>query len=164
MPKVNITPTVPVNLDVYCCQCYKPLDIFVFINPEEQTISLGITPGHICKVKTQPSIKIAELTAAPITPTKPDKAPPIPVDPPALHRFMITPITNQPDQHHFQALCQMCHKAHSVKVDFDAYKSWLSGELIQNAMPDLSPIDREFLISHYCPGCQELIFSKPKSE
>lgn len=54
--------------------------------------------------------------------------------------------------------CPFCRKEHHVKVNEDAYYRWQNGELIQNAMPDLSPTEREQLISNLCPECQEIIF------
>lgn len=55
-------------------------------------------------------------------------------------------------------ICPFCHKAHYVEVNEDAYYRWQEGELIQNAMPDLTPTEREQLISNLCPECQEIIF------
>lgn len=54
--------------------------------------------------------------------------------------------------------CPFCRNEHRVKVNEDAYYRWQAGELIQNAMPDLSPTEREQLISGLCPECQEIIF------
>ena len=54
--------------------------------------------------------------------------------------------------------CPMCGKTHSVEVDFDEFCAWQSGELIQVAMPNLTPTEREQLISDLCPECQEKIF------
>ncbi len=54
--------------------------------------------------------------------------------------------------------CPFCGKQHSVEVDFDGYCAWMGGELIQNALPELSPTEREQLISDLCPTCQEKIF------
>ena len=54
--------------------------------------------------------------------------------------------------------CPMCGKLHSVEVNLSAYEKWQNGELIQNAMPNLSATEREQLISGFCPDCQEKIF------
>lgn len=54
--------------------------------------------------------------------------------------------------------CPFCHNEHCVEVNENAYYRWQAGELIQNAMPDLSPTEREQLISGLCPECQEIIF------
>ena len=54
--------------------------------------------------------------------------------------------------------CPFCGADHEVKVNFKAYVNWINGELIQNAMPDLTPTEREQLISKLCPKCQEKIF------
>ena len=55
-------------------------------------------------------------------------------------------------------VCPFCGAVHSVMVDNEQYFNWKNGELIQNAMPELSPTEREQLISGLCPKCQEKIF------
>lgn len=54
--------------------------------------------------------------------------------------------------------CPFCHNEHYVEVNRADYFRWRDGELIQNAMPDLSPTEREQLISGLCPECQKIIF------
>lgn len=54
--------------------------------------------------------------------------------------------------------CPFCGEYHEVDVNETAYDSWKGGELIQNAMPDLTPTQREQLISGLCIKCQEKIF------
>lgn len=54
--------------------------------------------------------------------------------------------------------CPLCGETHSVVVDFDEFCAWQSGELIQVAMPNLTPTKREQLISEWCPECQKKIF------
>ena len=50
--------------------------------------------------------------------------------------------------------CPFCGTDHTIKVKPTQYEAWQNGELIQNAMPDLTPIEREQLISGLCPKCQ----------
>ena len=51
-------------------------------------------------------------------------------------------------------VCPICGEYNFVdNVPLDGYNDWLNGELIQNAMPDLSPEEREMLISGVCPEC-----------
>lgn len=55
--------------------------------------------------------------------------------------------------------CPFCGKGYSVMVDENSYFDWVFfGTLIQNAFPDLSATERECLISHICPECQEMTF------
>ena len=54
--------------------------------------------------------------------------------------------------------CPFCGDLHEVTVNFEAYGNWLGGELIQRAMPDLTPTEREQLISGICPECQAGVF------
>ena len=51
--------------------------------------------------------------------------------------------------------CDLCGKNHDVTVDYDQYRKWNGGMLIQNAMPDLSADDREMLQTGICPQCWE---------
>ena len=60
-----------------------------------------------------------------------------------------------------QRVCPFCGAAHEVEVDYRSYASWQSGTLAQYAMPELTPTEREQLISGICPKCQEKIFSFP---
>lgn len=58
----------------------------------------------------------------------------------------------------FTRNCVFCGKTHSVDLMEYQFNLWREGELIQNAMPNASVEDREFLISGICPKCQEDIF------
>lgn len=49
--------------------------------------------------------------------------------------------------------CVSCKKAITVVVPTTGYRLWLSGELIQNAMPELTDDERELLLSHMCSQC-----------
>ena len=54
-------------------------------------------------------------------------------------------------------ICSLCCEVHTVEVNLAQYKAWQNGELIQNAMPDLTPTEREQLIYGLCPKCQAKI-------
>ena len=56
--------------------------------------------------------------------------------------------------------CTFCRKFHLVEVDLEQLEAWQNGELIQNAMPDLTLTEREQLISGLCPKCQTEIFGE----
>ena len=56
--------------------------------------------------------------------------------------------------------CTFCGKFHLVEVDLEQFEAWRNGELIQNAMPDLTPTEREELISGLCPKCQAKMFGE----
>ena len=56
--------------------------------------------------------------------------------------------------------CPFCGDYHDVAVNEIAYDNWMGGELIQNAMPNLTPTEREQLISHLCPSCQKKVFGE----
>lgn len=54
--------------------------------------------------------------------------------------------------------CPFCGSTNVITVDAEAYFAWQSGELIQNAMPNLDASSREMLISGICLECQKDIF------
>ena len=56
--------------------------------------------------------------------------------------------------------CVMCKKTHIVKVPKDGYRKWLNGALIQNAMPEVPPAERELLISNICGTCFDQMFGE----
>lgn len=55
-------------------------------------------------------------------------------------------------------VCAICGKGRTVKVSKVGYDRWLKGELIQNALPELSVDDRELLMSGICGECFDKIF------
>ena len=57
-------------------------------------------------------------------------------------------------------ICPFCGANHAVEVNFAQYETWQNGELIQNAMPDLTFTEREQLISGLCPKCQAKVFGE----
>lgn len=54
--------------------------------------------------------------------------------------------------------CPFCGATHFVEVREADFVAWQSGELAQNTFPYLGATEREQLISHICPKCQEGIF------
>lgn len=60
--------------------------------------------------------------------------------------------------------CPFCGEEHAVEVNLTQFEKWQNGELIQNAMPELSPMEREQLISNLCPKCQIKMFNSMEEE
>ncbi len=60
--------------------------------------------------------------------------------------------------------CPMCGKTHAVVLTDEEvvkYKRYLQGaEKIQELFPELGVVEREFLMTGYCYGCQALLFGK----
>lgn len=54
--------------------------------------------------------------------------------------------------------CPFCDTEHSVEVGIRELENYENGALAQNAFPNLSATEREQIISHLCPQCQEKIF------
>jgi hypothetical protein len=55
-------------------------------------------------------------------------------------------------------ICPECHKKTTLSVIEDEYKSWKQGTLIQNAFPNLTPEERELLMTGICNNCWETMF------
>ena len=56
--------------------------------------------------------------------------------------------------------CPFCGKDHSVAVFADEYNAWNAGALAQDAFKSLNATQREQIISHICPKCQEEVFGQ----
>lgn len=54
--------------------------------------------------------------------------------------------------------CPMCGESRTLEVPAEGFERWQAGELIQNAMPELSADDREQLISGTCGACWDRLF------
>ena len=57
-----------------------------------------------------------------------------------------------------EMICPFCETVHSVNCREEQYNKYCNGELAQVAFDDLSVTEREQIISHTCPNCQEKIF------
>lgn len=57
-----------------------------------------------------------------------------------------------------EIVCPFCGESHSVNVAESDYINWQNGQLAQDAFPYLDATEREQLISHLCPKCQNDIF------
>ena len=57
--------------------------------------------------------------------------------------------------------CPFCGCITELEIPLEGYFAWkLDGELVQNAFPELTPTEREMLISGICPDCQKDIFGE----
>lgn len=56
--------------------------------------------------------------------------------------------------------CRNCGKASTVLASTEGLRKWADGELIQAALPDLSPEQRELLISRFCSRCFDSLFAE----
>lgn len=54
--------------------------------------------------------------------------------------------------------CNICKRYIELIIDRKGFEAWQQGELIQRALPTLSPGDREFLISGICEPCFDEVF------
>lgn len=56
--------------------------------------------------------------------------------------------------------CPICNDKKTFDLDSEKYENWNGGELIQNVWPEMSPDDRERLITGYCPKCWQQFISE----
>lgn len=61
--------------------------------------------------------------------------------------------------------CPICKKVHYVEVNAVHFGLWVDENVpIQVAMPELSPEDREMLLSGICPECWDKMWSEEEDE
>lgn len=60
----------------------------------------------------------------------------------------------------FDGPCIYCKKAHHLKVDAEAAIKFRDGGYAQNCFPELTPGEREFLISGICSDCWDKMFKE----
>lgn len=65
-------------------------------------------------------------------------------------------------------LCPMCSQEYLMVLsnkETKKYEEYISGEgYIQTQLPDLNPVEREFLKTGYCPECQEVLFGNGETD
>ena len=54
--------------------------------------------------------------------------------------------------------CRICGAVENIAVSMHGYDKWKAGEMIQDALPDLSADEREMLLSRTCSSCWEEMF------
>jgi hypothetical protein len=54
--------------------------------------------------------------------------------------------------------CRQCNEVTELNVGVRGFMAWQKGELIQNALPELSADQRELLISGTCDKCWKEMF------
>ena len=56
--------------------------------------------------------------------------------------------------------CTVCEKSSSIDLDSEDIARWKEGSLIQDVWPDMTPEDREILISGTHPECWTALFTE----
>lgn len=59
---------------------------------------------------------------------------------------------------YIECTCKMCGKEVDIIADQRGYNKWKKGMLIQDAMPYLTPDEREILVSGICGECFDNLF------
>ena len=60
--------------------------------------------------------------------------------------------------------CPFCGKISQIVCDEDSLAKYNGGALIQDAFPEMSPFEREALISGMCYDCQTSFFNEEDDE
>lgn len=60
--------------------------------------------------------------------------------------------------------CKICGKTHMFEVNPKGYKLYEEGMLIQKALPELTPNQRELMISQICGTCFDKIFENDEDK
>jgi len=56
-------------------------------------------------------------------------------------------------------ICPFCGDEHTVEINFEDFLDYQNGDgLAQEIFDYLTPTEREQIISHICPACQDLVF------
>jgi hypothetical protein len=55
-------------------------------------------------------------------------------------------------------VCMHCGGETAIELDFNKYKRWRGGEYIQNVWPELTPDEREMIVSGTHPECWDALF------
>lgn len=61
--------------------------------------------------------------------------------------------------------CPICGKVCEIELDREqAIDYFCNNKLIQDALPELTAAEREFVKSGYCPDCQQLLFGNSDTD
>lgn len=59
-----------------------------------------------------------------------------------------------------QGVCTVTGKIHSVRVSKKKFEDWHGGQMIQDAFPELSPDQREFIMTGTTPAEWDAMFEE----
>ena len=65
-------------------------------------------------------------------------------------------VGSEPDPVHLWRRCTFCGTEHSFWLNRDRYLRWQGGEHVQDVFPEMSPDERETLISGTCSRCWDI--------
>ena len=72
-----------------------------------------------------------------------------------------------PPENIVEQTCPLCGYAYKLKLSKDEMERYNNyqkkGGYIQEELPTLNPVEREFIKTGYCPDCQEIIFGNGKT-
>jgi hypothetical protein len=60
--------------------------------------------------------------------------------------------------------CIVCNQASLIELELDRVERWIAGEHVQNVWPEMSPGEREMLITGTHPKCWDSIFEDDLEE
>jgi len=78
----------------------------------------------------------------------------------------IEDIFNAPPETHrtVRIPCHMCRELQTLRLSIAGLKAMEEGALVQDAFPDLTPGEREMLISQTCDNCWKKLFGDDNQE
>lgn len=56
--------------------------------------------------------------------------------------------------------CRVCKKQENIPITADQYRRWQDGGYIQNVCPELTPNQRELMLSRICGTCFDKMFKE----
>ena len=65
------------------------------------------------------------------------------------------------DNGHISVRCPLCNNCYEVPVDIEDFMNWDSDTVfVQDAFPQLTPAQREQLVTGICPTCWDTLFAE----
>jgi hypothetical protein len=66
--------------------------------------------------------------------------------------------------HPYTFTCRCCQKDTILHLEPEKLAIWKAGGLIQRVFPDLTPGERELMVSRTCPECWDRIFGPEEDD
>ena len=60
----------------------------------------------------------------------------------------------------YEFMCPICGKVNTLELDSEKYNQWKMGAHVQDVFPDLTPDERELIITGTCSKCWDKMFGE----
>lgn len=81
-----------------------------------------------------------------------------------MRRSHLSHVADQDGMTTLRVTCPSCREQYEVTAPTDGLHAWSDGTLIQNALPDLTPSQREGLITGTCQTCWDEMWAYLEDE